>query len=244
MSLAALSALMRNTKLLTVVVAVLLAGCVGPLQTGVNDGGDGSTISVSAPGSATADPDRAVVRLGVEATADSADDARSQVAGGVESVRTALADAGVPEVNVTTAAFGIAPVYDRTETGRERTGYRAVHALTVETTPARAGELVDVAVEAGATNVDGVQFTLSDDRLAELRATALDRALRASRTDADGIAAATDLSVTGVRHVSTGTSFDPYAGTRFEADAGGGGIVIDPAPVTVTVSVGVTYSAR
>jgi uncharacterized protein YggE len=132
--LAALATPIIRVMILTV-VAVLLAGCAGPLQTDPNGGGDGSTISVSSTGSATADPDRAVVRLGVEATADSADDAGSQVASGVESVRAALAGAGVPEANVTTAAFGISPVYDRTETGRERVGYRATHALPLRRRP-------------------------------------------------------------------------------------------------------------
>jgi uncharacterized protein YggE len=233
---------MRRVGILILVVAVLLAGCAGPLQTDASDGGTESTISVSASGSATADADRAVVRLGVETTADSAEDARSQVAGGVERVRTALANAGIPETNVTTAAFGISPVYDRTETGRERAGYRAVHALTVETTPARAGEIVDRAVGAGATSVDGVHVTLSDERRAELRATALDRAMSAARTDADGLAAAADRSVTGVERVTTGTGFAPGPVTRFEDAADG--TVFQPAPVSVTATVDVTYSAR
>jgi uncharacterized protein YggE len=51
-------------EILTLVVAVLLAGCAGPLQTDASDGGTESTISVSASGSATADADRSVT--GVE----------------------------------------------------------------------------------------------------------------------------------------------------------------------------------
>jgi len=236
---------MNRVIALTLLVVVLLAGCTAPLQTVASDGdGAGSTISVSATGSATADPDLAVVRLSVEATADSANAARTQVARGVEGVRTALADAGVPEANVTTAAFGISPVYDRggPESENRIVGYRAIHALTVETVPARAGEIVDLVVGAGATSVDGVRFTLSDERRAELRATALDRAMSAARTDADGLAAAADLSVTGVQQVTTGADFTPYPVARFEDAAGG--TVLQPAPVSVTTTVDVTYSAR
>jgi len=234
---------MKRVRTLTLVVAVLLAGCTGPLQTAASDddGASGSTISVSASGSATADADRAVVRLSVEATADSADDARAQVASGVESVRTTLADAGIPDANVTTAAFGLSPVYDRSETNRDVTGYRAMHALTVETTPARAGEVIDLAVGAGATSVDGVQFTLSDERRSDLRATALERAMNAARTDADGLAAASDLAVTGVQQITTGADFTPYPAARFEDTAGG--TTLQPAPVSVTVTVSVTYTA-
>jgi uncharacterized protein YggE len=231
---------MKRVLTLTLVVAVLLAGCAGPLQTAASDS-DGATISISATGSATADPDVAVVSLGVEATTDGAADARAQVARGVASVRTALADAGVPEANVTTTAFGISPVYERSETNREVVGYRAIHALTVETTPDRAGAVVDLAVGAGATSVDGVRFTLSDERRVALRATALDRAMATARTDADGLAAAADRSVTGVQRATADTGVIPYPVARFEDTASG--TVLQPATVSVTVTVDVTYSA-
>lgn len=236
---------MKRVIPLTLVVIVLLAGCAGPLQTSANAGDDsaGPTISVSATGSSTADPDLAVVSVSVEATADGANEARGQVANDVESVRSALADAGVPEANVTTTAFGIAPVYNYSRDERKLVGYRAVHSLAVETTPDRAGEVIDLTVGAGATSVDGVRFTLSDERRAELRATALDDAMATARTDADGIADAADLSVTGVHRASTGAEFVPYPVSRFEDTAGGGETVIQPAPVRVTVTVDVTYTA-
>ncbi|AZH24155.1 SIMPL domain-containing protein [Haloplanus aerogenes] len=233
---------MKRVIVLTLVAVVLLAGCTAPLQTGASDADSSSTISVSATGSATADPDRAVVSVAVETTADSADGARAQVARDVESVRTALANANIPDANVTTTGFGIAPEYDFTDGDRRVVGYRAVHSLAVEATPARAGEIIDLAVGAGATRIDGVHFTLSDERRADLRATALDRAMASARTDADGLAAAADLSVVGVQHVTTGADFTPYPATRFEDAAGG--TVLQPAPVSVTTTVDVTYSAR
>lgn len=101
----------------------------------------------------------------------------------------------------------------------------------------------DLAVGAGATGVDGVRFTLSDERRAELRAAALDCAMSTARTDAEGIASAADLSVTGVRQASTDAEFVPYPVARFEDAAGGGGTVIQPAPVRVTATVEVTYTA-
>jgi uncharacterized protein YggE len=223
---------------------VLLSGCAGALQTGTEEPADvGPTIEVAGTGSASAEPNLAVVHLGVEATADGADPAREAVARDVASVRAALADAGVPGANVTTTAFGISPVYDTVDGERRLLGYRAAHSLAVEVPPGRAGEAVDLAVGAGATSVDGVRFTLTDERRASLRATALERAMSAARTDADGIAAAADLSVVGVRHASTGAEFSPYPSARFE-DAAGAGTTLQPAPVTVTVTVDVTYVAE
>jgi uncharacterized protein YggE len=235
-----------NRLTLALVAVVLLSGCAGVGQPGASGAetreATTPTIAVSATGTATAEPDLAVVSVGVEATAEDATTASERVATDVSAVRAALADAGVPEDGVTTTAFAVAPVYDDAGPDRSVVGYRASHSLAVEVAPERAGDTVDVAVGAGATAVDGVRFTLSDERRATLRATALDRALSAARTDADGIGAATDRSVTGVRHVSTGTSFEPYAGALFE-DAAGGGTTLRPAPVTVSASVDVTYTA-
>jgi len=235
---------MKRSIALALVAIVLLAGCAGPLQTAASDGQTTeSTISVSASGSVSAEPDLAVVRVGVEATADGANEARAKVARGVESVRAALADGGVPDANVTTTTFGIAPVYNYTRGEREVVGYRAVHSLAIETGPDRAGEVVDRTVGAGATSVESVRFTLSDDRRAELRATALERAMDSARTDAEVIASAANLSVTGVREASTSAEFVPYPVARFEDAASGAETVIQPAPVTVTATVQVTYTA-
>lgn len=227
---------------LLVALAVVLAGCSAPLQTGTGMETDATTISVSATGTANAEADLAVVSLTVEATADTADDARAQVATGVADVRSALADAGVSAENVTTTGYGISPVYDFSNGNRTLRGYQAAHSLAVEVAPDRAGEAIDVAVGAGATRVDGVAFTLTDERRAELRATALDRAMAAARTDADGIADATDLSVTGVESASTSADYGPYPLTRVADESGG--TVLTPAPVSVSVSVSVTYRAN
>ena len=64
-----------------------------------------------------------------------------------------------------------------------------------------------------------------------------------ARTDAEGIASAADLSVTGVREASTSAEFVPYPVARFEDAAGGAETVIQPAPVTVTATVQGTYTA-
>lgn len=233
---------MRRSLLLAVVGLVLLAGCATPLQSGGGNAAETSnaTVSVSATGTASAEPDQAVVRVSVEATAPTAADARGQVATDTDRVRTALAEAGVPDDAVTTAAFVVEPVYE--DGGRDPAGYRAIHALAVETTPDRAGEIIDVAVGNGATRVDGVQFTLSDERRADLRATALERAIATARTDAETVAAAANLSVTGVQSVDAGADFGPYPFAR-AAEAGGGATTLDPGPVTVTVNVDVTYRA-
>ena len=238
---------MRRLAILSVIVLVALAGCVGPLQTesSADSGSETPTISVSASGDVSAEPNLAVIHVSVEARADSADAARGQVADDVSRMRSALREAGVPDDAVTTTAFHISPEYDYSKETRELLGYRAVHAFAIEVAPDRAGEIIDVAVGNGATSVQNVRFTLTDDRRAELRQQALTEAMNAARTDADTIASAAEMEVTGVKTASTSAEFVPYFESRDVASGGGAGgkTVVEPGPVTVSASVSVTYTA-
>jgi hypothetical protein len=232
-------------SLLAVALAglLLLAGCTAPLQTGASSADDtGPTISTAGTGQVSAEADLAVVSVAVTARADSADDARGQVADGVASVREALADAGLPEDAVTTAFFSVRPSDD--DEDRVPDSYRATHALRIETDPARAGEVVDLAVGNGATEVNGVQFTLSDETRDELRAEALAQAVERARADADAVAVAANLELTGVRSISVGTDRSPgpfYAETAADR---GGQTSFAPGPVTVSASVSITYTVE
>jgi uncharacterized protein YggE len=224
---------------------LLLAGCTAPLQTNTAaaDGDGGPTIATSGTGQVSAEADLAVVSVAMTARADSADDARGQVADGVASVRAALADAGVPEDAVTTVYFAVRPDYH--DEDRAPDSYRATHALRIETDPARAGEVVDLAVGTGATEVNGVQFTLTDETRDDLRSEALAQAVDRARADADAVAGAANLQITGVQSISVGNSYSPgpfYA--EAAADRAGGSTSFAPGPVTVSASVSITYAVE
>ncbi|WP_224267884.1 SIMPL domain-containing protein [Haloprofundus salinisoli] len=226
-------------------VALLTAGCLAPLQTSSpSAAGDGQQISVSGTGEANADPDVAVLSVTVEAGADSAAEARDTVANRSETLVSALVDAGVAEDNITTEYYAVHPEYDHSGEERRVVGYTARHAYRVETTPDRAGELIDVAVDNGASRVDGVQFTLSDEKRAELREEAIDAAVADAEGEASSLAAAAGLELGEVRTLSTTGTSDPYS-PRYEmaSDAGAAGTSVRPGPVSVTVTVQATYTA-
>ena len=229
-------------------VALLLvtAGCLGTTTAAPSAGDNSSvrTVDVSATGTASAAPDLAVVRLAVEARADSADAARSQVAEDVASMREALRALGVPDEDVRTTSFFVGAEYDYRESGREVTGYRAYHAFEVETDVDVAGEVIDAAVGSGATQVQGVQFTLTEETRSELREEALGQAVSNARADAETIASASGVSLGQLHSASTANvgypGPIPYAA---ESAAGGDGArtVVEPGPVEVTATVQVSY---
>lgn len=245
--------------ILPVVLAAVLfvAGCTAPLQTDggptTADGEQNSSISVSGTGTASADPDLAVVSVRVSALEDDADAARDAVAEDSRAMFDALADAGVDtDGAVTTTFYRVAPEYDYRKDGRELVGYRAVHGYEVEVAPDQAGAVVDATVGAASGDaedgivVDGVQYTLTDETRAEVRAEALRTAVSAARTDADAIADAADLSITGVRTASTGGDFHPHPTPRIAESTGGddAATTLHPGPVEVTATVSVTYDVE
>ncbi|WP_224333643.1 SIMPL domain-containing protein [Haloprofundus halobius] len=239
---------------LALAVLLLLAGCLGPLQAdggtaAADDTGDAAaadrTISVSGTGEATADPDLAVLTTTVEVSADSADEARDAAANRSDTLVSALIDAGVDEDAITTEYYAVQPDYDHSGEERRVDGYTARHAFRVETTPDRAGELIDVAVDNGASRVDGVQFTLSDEKRAELREEAVESAVADAEGEASSLASAAGLELGEVRTLSTTGATDPYS-PRYEtaSDAGAAETSVRPGPVSVTVTVQATYTAN
>ncbi|SEL14452.1 SIMPL domain-containing protein [Haloferax larsenii] len=227
---------------------VLLAGCLSaPLQTtGGEAGTDATTISTTGTGEVTAEADLAVISVGVTATADSADEARGTVAEDVAAVRDALTEAGIAEDSIQSSGFRIYPEYDYGGEERELVGYRAVHSLTVDVAPDRAGEVIDLAVGAGASEIRGVQFTLTDETRDELRSEALTKAVDSAKSDADAVASAADLSITGVHTANVGGSSSPgpYP-VAFAEDARGSSAPteLSPGPVTVSATVEMVYTA-
>ncbi|MFC7176247.1 SIMPL domain-containing protein [Halosegnis marinus] len=241
----------RTIAVVAVALAVLLAGVgaaaalggTNSVQTPTAAAGDGSTVSVGASGSAEAAPDRAVVRIAVVATGDTADEARERLAENVSGMRDALRDAGVEDAQVRTTNYDLSENYQARE-NPDAPGYRAYHGFQVTLDDIdTVGTVIDAAVDGGATRVENVRFTLSDERARELRNEALNDAMTNARAQAETLADAGDLTLGGVHSVATSQGY--YGGpVAYEtADAGGARTSVESGPVSVQVQVQVTYNA-
>lgn len=240
----------RRTALVgTAVVAALLvtAGVGGALSTGAapaqrTDAQMSDTITVSGSGTVQAEADRAVVRVAVVSSGNDVGDVRADLSDNAQSMREALAETGIDEGQIRTAYYDISSQDRRRGPGGDEADYRGLHAfeITVED-PDSVGEVIDTAVEGGANEVDGVEFTLSQDRREQLRQDALEDAMDDARGEASTVAGAEDLSIEGVDRVST-TDFSrsPYE-ARGLATGDAGGTSINSGPVTVQASVTVVY---
>lgn len=172
---------MRFTKKIIGLVAIasilLLAGCAtaavqaAPVET-VYDGGQEKqaerSISVQGQGTVNAKPDLVTLSLGVQTTGETAKDALALNSEQMTGVITAIQAAGIADEDIQTSGINLYPVYeDRSlvQPGepREVVGYRASNSVSVTVHDIdRAGSVLDAAIEAGANQVGGVHFGLSD----------------------------------------------------------------------------------
>ncbi|MFQ3319804.1 MAG: hypothetical protein ACI8UR_002426 [Natronomonas sp.] len=236
-----LSILVVVTALLA--VAMVGAALVAPIGAEDPDANSNRTITVDATGDASAAPDKAVVRVAVTATGDNASAVRNDLAAGADSLRANLADANVSEDAYKTSNYRIREPRRRSERG-DAPAYRGAHVFEITLDdPETVGTVIDAATNAGA-ETQHVEFTLSEERRKELRQRAIENSLNDARTQADKIAATTNLEVTGVTTVdATERSYRPV---RYEAAAvatDSASTSVEAGDVSVSYQVRVTYNA-
>lgn len=167
------------------------------------------TISVSGTGRVAIEPDVAEVRLGVNMSKRTVAEARTEAATTMDAILAAVESAGVPRRDVQTSFLSVQPRYDYRD-GRppELSGYEMNNVLTITVRDlANLGEVIDGALRAGATSMDGLEFRLADPSAAEREARI--RAMANARARADVIAEAAQLTITGVESVVEGGAFPP-----------------------------------
>lgn len=203
-----------------------------------------NTITTSGSGTVQATADRAVVRVGVVARGDDVGIVREQLSENASSMRAALTEMGITSNQIRTVHFDISSERRRERPEGNSPTYRGTHvfAITIED-PSTAGQVIDTAVSNGASEVHGVEFTLSQERRQELRQQALQEAMANARSEASTVASSEDLSLTGVTRISTtDSSVRPFETRAAAADGGGGAETsIESGPVTVQASVTVVY---
>ena len=97
------------------ILAVLLAATYGPPAFAEGEGNSPVGIWVTGHGSASGSPDLAILSLGVEVLAESAADARTEAAEGIDAAIEALEDNDVAEEDIQTRHYSIGPRYNYVE---------------------------------------------------------------------------------------------------------------------------------
>ena len=164
---------------------------------------DPKTISLTGSGVATAQADQATVDLGVQITADSASVAIGENADAMSAVIQAIKALGISEDDIVTTSYSVYPQYDWTDTGRVFKGYTVTNLVQVTVKDLDiVGDVIDAAAEAGANQINGITFGLSDEMREELKTNAYITALTDAQNKAELIAETLGLSISGVQSVT------------------------------------------
>lgn len=188
---------------LVITLALSLAGCAGgaaaPAETTVrlHQEGEPETITVVGKSGMEATPDVAKVSLGVSSRAATPSIAREDNTAAINATLAALAEMGIEEKDIQTTNMNMWNNYD---SNGNLTGYRMSTDLTVYVRDiTKAGDVVDAAIAAGANELNGVSYLLSNED--EMYNTALADAIALARTKAEVLAEAAGKTVGQVKKV-------------------------------------------
>lgn len=202
------------------------------------------TITVVGEGQVDAAPDIAIVHIGVQVSESDPKVATEKAAEEMNNILAALKGEGIAEKDIQTSYYSV--YVDRPygpEGPSSETFYQVSNTIQVTIRDLdRVTDILGAAIEAGANNINSVDFRLSDTSQleSEARAKAVDNAQAKAEelAELNGVAVGEVVSISEV--VDSGAFLERSFAT---AGMGGGGAgPISPGDVTVTSQLQITYA--
>ncbi len=215
--------------------ATIAATAQQPTQPQLKVDSSNRTLTVSATDSVTVEPDLAILHIGFVTQPQDAKSAYADGTRASNAIIAALKQAGVEE----TAIRSESQYLDRDWTTKLRK-YTLHQQWTVKVPPARAAEILDVAINAGATSSGQIDWTVKDEKA--LEAEALDKAASRAKANAEVLAKGMGVRLGSLIYVSNQVSAPQYprpmmAMAQRTADAAAQPLAIEPHQVSREASV-------
>lgn len=154
--------------LIAAVLALALSSC------GQSDVHNMRTITVSGKGNVYVTPDRSTVNLSVITRNADIKSAQTENAETMKRVLSAISSAGISSEDVQTYDYGISQDYHWKDDEKVYGEYKVSNRIKVTVSDVeKAGGIIDVAIQNGATGVDSLSFNYEDEPAAVKRARAL-----------------------------------------------------------------------
>ncbi len=188
-------------------------------------------------------PDQAKINLQVETEASTAKEAVTTNAEKMTNVINKLKSIGIPKEKIETTYFSIYPVYSESPP-YTAIGYKVNNRVMVTTNKTyEIGKIIDAAVEAGANKVNGVYFTLSDQKMKEIEKIAIKKAVENAETKAEAIAESAQIKLTKIINIAETGIYKPAPVNLYEIAKAetGASTPISPGQIKVTATIQITY---
>jgi uncharacterized protein YggE len=167
-------------------------------------------IVVTGEGRVSAEPDMAVLSLGVTRDASTAKDAMDQTSAAVSEVLETLSDAGIEARDMQTSALSLSPRWDHSDRNGppKVVGYVASNTLSIRVRDLDGlGETLDRVIGSGANQMNGLSFTLSNPR--PIEDSARINAVQDAKAKATLLAEAAGVTLGAVQTISEGFTGGP-----------------------------------
>lgn len=241
-----LGAFMVLLVCLVLALALLLGGCASTGSTG-SSGNSQTGIWVSGTGKTTADPDVAILQLGVEARASTVKQAQGDATAAMNSVMGALSANGVSSKDIQTQVYSIWPVTKWVDDSNEQiiVGYMVTNMVTAKVRDtSKAGIVVDAVAEAGGnlTRVQGISFNVDDPT--PYQSVARVKAVADAQAKAQQMAKLGNVTLGRLTYMSESASVPPPVPVAYMADRAGGTTPISPGETEITVTVQMAFDIQ
>ena len=215
---------------------------VGQVQLKVDS--SNRTLTITAEERVTAEPDVAVLHIGFLTPPSGAKDAYAAGAKTSNEIINALKQAGIAEGGIRSESQNLQSIDPKVHK------FRLQQSWVVRVPPARAAEILDIAVNAGALESGDIEWNVEDEKGLENKA--LERAAARARSDAAVLAGAMGVKLGALAYVSNQISAQAvpvrYATMNFAgpqaADKAAPPMAIEPHKVSRTASVYAVYSVE
>ena len=203
------------------------------------------TITVVGEGTVAVEPDVATVQIGVETTGDSVDEASTEAGNVMDAVLAALTKLKIPSKDIQTSAFNIYVERPMMPSGEpsDSVVYHVSNSVTVTIRDlSKVGDVLEAAIDAGANNIYGVNFSVSDPDAAMVEAR--------SKASADALARAEELAalngvevgeLISISEVISGNAV-PLASINASYALGKGGGPVAPGELEMTAQLQAVYA--
>jgi uncharacterized protein YggE len=232
----------------TTLAIVLVTRFVSPIPLSISQVTTEKSAAFSASGKSTIAtiPDKVELTLGISRRENDINQAQSRANEIINKINTDIQALGVSKDNIKTQNYSIYPIYDYNSGSQQITGYSVDISLSVSLTDfEKLNTVVDLATQAGANQVGGIQFKLSEEKEEQVKAEARAEAIEDAKANAQELARLAGMKLGKVINVIEEPQ-PMYPGPMYAAEAmakgGGGGAPTNIEPGSTSYSYMVTVS--
>lgn len=200
-------------------------------------------------------PDKVSITLGVETQEKTAKEATAKNAALMNAIIGSLKELGLATNEISTSYYNVYPVYEYPPVIYEEkivpprpespilVGYRVTNTIIITTSAsADVGSMIDAAIDAGANQVQGVSYFVSEDVQRQMNRQLIEQAVLDAKAKAENALSPLNMQIVGVKSINLNDVYFPvYSYDKMTLEGAAAPTPILPSQQQVSASVSVTF---